>query len=144
MLSRSNAPATRMSLICSARHGDGARVVVDCRCSMALTHWPWVAGVAEPKSPMVGRFAGCCASAVRGRAARDGGRLLRCGISASLMPASGQVQKDFLCPEQVRFLVSCSLADVWSLNPFFGEIGLDRDGFPIGPVQCQSAPRDTR
>jgi hypothetical protein len=39
-------------------------VVVDCRCPKAATHWPWVAGVADPKNPMVGRFAGCCASAV--------------------------------------------------------------------------------
>ncbi len=35
-----------------------ARVVVDCRCPKAATHWPWVAGVADPKNPMVGRFAG--------------------------------------------------------------------------------------
>src|SRR5438477_2988780 len=65
-----------------------ARVVVDCRCPKAATHWPWVAGVADPKNPMVGRFAGCCASAVSGHAARDAGRLLRCGLSAGLMPAS--------------------------------------------------------
>jgi len=43
------AQPTRMSRICSARHGDGARVVVDCRCPKAATHWPWVAGVADPK-----------------------------------------------------------------------------------------------
>jgi len=30
-----------------------ARVVVDYRCPKAATHWPWVAGVADPK--MVGR-----------------------------------------------------------------------------------------
>ena len=66
-----------------------ACVVVDCRCPKAATHWPWVAGVADPKNPMVGRFAGCCASAVSAHAARDAGRLLRCGISAGLMPASG-------------------------------------------------------
>ena len=93
-----------MARICSARHGDrgltirqkratrrNARktsVVVDC-CPKAATHWPWVAGLADPKNPMVGRFAGCCASAVSGHAARDAGRLLRCGISAGLMPASG-------------------------------------------------------
>jgi hypothetical protein len=35
---------------------------------------------------MVGRFAGCCASVVSGHPA---GRLLSCGISAGLMPASG-------------------------------------------------------
>ena len=40
---------------------------------------------------MVGRFAGCCGSAVSRHAARDAGRLLRCGISAGLMPASGQL-----------------------------------------------------
>ena len=96
---------TRMARICSARHGDGrltirqkratrrnarkTSVVVDCRCPKAATHWPWVAGLADPKNPMVGRFAGCCASAVSGHAARDAGRLLRCGISAGLMPASG-------------------------------------------------------
>lgn len=57
----------QMSRICSARHNDGARVVVDCRCPKAATHWPWVAGVADPK--MVGKFAGCCASAVSGHAA---------------------------------------------------------------------------
>jgi hypothetical protein len=38
------------------------------------------------------RFAGCCASAVSGHAARDAGRLLRCGISAGLMPALGHGQ----------------------------------------------------
>jgi hypothetical protein len=82
-----------------------ARVVVDCRCPKAATHWPWVAGVADPKNPMVGRFAGCCASAVSGHAARDAGRLLRCGISAGLMPASGHSRPEPprsagpLCPE---------------------------------------------
>src|SRR5215471_12473373 len=35
-LSRSNAPRTRMSLICSVRHGDGARVVV----GLGLQAWP--------------------------------------------------------------------------------------------------------
>src|SRR6516162_3762508 len=38
------------------------------RCTKAATHWPWVAGVAEPKYPMVGRVPGCCARAATGHA----------------------------------------------------------------------------
>ncbi len=36
------------------------------RCTKAATHWPWVAGVAEPKYPMVGSFADCCARKTSG------------------------------------------------------------------------------
>ena len=64
---------TQMSRICSARH-DGLRVVV-VAAAKGGDPWPWVAGVADPK--MVGRFAGCCASALSGHAARDAGRLMR-------------------------------------------------------------------
>src|SRR5262249_27837249 len=39
------------------------------RCTKAATHWPWVAGVAEPKYPMVGSLPGCCARAASGHAA---------------------------------------------------------------------------
>ena len=35
-------------------------------------HWPWIAGVADPKSPMVVGSPGCGACAVSGHAARDG------------------------------------------------------------------------
>ena len=55
---------------------------------------------------MVGMFASCRASAVSGPAARDGGRLLSCGISAGLMPASGGVQASGAAQERllsVRF-----------------------------------------
>ena len=65
-LSTSNATRMRMSRICSARN------------------------------PMVGRFAGRCASVVSGYAARDAGRLSCRGISAELMPASGQNWMDEL------------------------------------------------
>ena len=80
-----------------------AGAVVDCRCPKAATHWPWVAGVADPKNPMVDRCAGCCASAVGGHAARDAGRLLRCGISAGLMPASGHFETFLPRPLDPRF-----------------------------------------
>src|SRR5438132_12353194 len=99
-----------MSRICSARHGDGARVVVDCRCPKAAPHWPWVAGVADPK--MVGRFAGCCASAVSGYAARDARRLLRCGISAGLMPL------------RVK-LIKSRIAQIWSGLPQMAAVKAD-------------------
>src|SRR5215475_15867401 len=39
------------------------------RRAKAAAHWPWVAGVAEPKYPMVGSFAICCARAASGHAA---------------------------------------------------------------------------
>src|SRR5215467_2236882 len=39
------------------------------RCTKAATHWLWVAGVPEPKYPMVGSFAGCCPRAASGQAA---------------------------------------------------------------------------
>jgi hypothetical protein len=41
-LSTSNATKRGQSRICSARHGDGARVVVNCRCPKAATHWPTI------------------------------------------------------------------------------------------------------
>jgi hypothetical protein len=70
-LSRSNAAATRISLICSA-------------VTVTELIWlsAWIAGVADPRP-------GCCPSAVSGHAARNCGRLLRCGISVGLMPALG-------------------------------------------------------
>jgi hypothetical protein len=38
------------------------------RCTKAATHWLLAEGVAAPKNPMIGSFAGCCARAVRGHA----------------------------------------------------------------------------
>src|SRR6266516_7374463 len=121
-LSTSNATPTRMSRICSARHGDGARVVVDCRCPKAATHWPWVAGVADPKNPMVGRFAGCCASAVSGHAARDAGRLLRCGISAGLCPLMGE----HAMSQQLSTTIAVIGVDIGKNS--FHVVGLDQCG----------------
>ena len=37
--------------------------------SKAAIHWLWVAGVPEPKYPMVGSFAGCSPRATIGHAA---------------------------------------------------------------------------
>src|SRR6516164_9429654 len=39
------------------------------RCAKATTHAPAVMGVPEPRKPMVGTFAGCCARAASGHAA---------------------------------------------------------------------------
>src|SRR5215472_16926920 len=40
------------------------------RCTKAATQWPWAAGVPEPKKPMVGSIAGCCARRERPRSRR--------------------------------------------------------------------------
>src|SRR6516165_9529054 len=39
------------------------------RCTNAATHWPWIEGVLEPKNPIIGSLAGCCARVARGQAA---------------------------------------------------------------------------
>ena len=39
------------------------------RCTKAAVHGPQAEGVAAPKNPMVGSFAGCCARAASGHAA---------------------------------------------------------------------------
>jgi hypothetical protein len=39
------------------------------RCTKAATHWLLAEGVAAPKNPMIGSFAGCCARAASGHAA---------------------------------------------------------------------------
>src|SRR5262245_18013578 len=38
------------------------------RCTKAATHWAWVTGVPEPRYPIVGSFADCCARATSGHA----------------------------------------------------------------------------
>ena len=73
-LRRTNSAAISASLRPSAQRYSIARFRPSLqpssrsRCTNAAANWPWVAGVAAPKYPMVGGFADCCARAASGQA----------------------------------------------------------------------------